>query len=253
MILRSYVKHLEALDNEAFESNHAFIGPDLLIDEIFNLHDQLSEIYQQAARKLSRDQREALSDCLQALRREFLFANLACLRAHSTDSQNHRRKAVEFCAFGIRMVDEPHAACIWLEATKSKTKYGKYKSYFKVIPFIKNASECGIELDKLYDELCREVHATAFAIKTQTRIIVDEKGKRINWLDYHDDSSPAERYLLAQRFLTGIYLDFGMLLAFAHAIYKKFPDIDPVQWKERAAEFFDLYNSESDRIKQLSS
>ncbi len=248
---RSIIKQLEEVDAWAFESSYSFVRPDLLINGIFILHDEIQELYQQVVEELTKDQREALSDSLQALRREFLFGNLTCLRAHSTDSENHRRKALEFCAFAVRMVNEPHAASVWLDAIKSKKKYRQYKNHFKIIPILKSASECGIVLDKLYDELCQEVHATPYAIKTQTRIVVDEKGRRINWLNYHDDHNAKERYSLAQRFLTGIYLDYGLLLVIADAIWKRFPGTNLSRWQEKKREYFDLYQSESVRIKQL--
>lgn len=248
---RSYIRELEDADHSGFQSNYSFVKPDLLINGMYSLHDAVQQLYHQIVEELTIDQREALSDCLQALRREFLFCNLTCLRAHSTDSQNHRRKAVEFCAFAVKIVSEPHAAVVWLGALKSKTKYKQYKSFFKIIPFLKSASESGIGLDKLYDELSQEVHATAYAIKTQTRIIENERGQRINWLDYHDDSNIEARHALAQRFLTGIYFDFSLLLVFADSLARKFPEMNLKEWKDNTREYFDLYQKEGARIKQL--
>jgi hypothetical protein len=102
----------------------------------------------------------------------------------------------------------------------------------------------------LYEELCKGVHASPYAIKTQTRIFVDPQGRRLNWLVYHDDSTEQDRYDLAQRFVTGIESDLFILIVFAQALVMKFPDLEMTGWKTKTDAFFKLLELEKERIKQ---
>jgi hypothetical protein len=247
----SPVHQLEVIDHDAFLRNCQLVKPDALINGVYELHEILAERWSAVIPQLCRNQREALTDCLQAIRREFLFGCLTCLRAHSTDGENYRRKAIEFCAFGIQMIRFPLSSKVWLEALKSKTKYRSYKNMFKVMTVLKDVADTGIELSMLYEELCKEVHASPYAIKTQTRIYVDEKGQRLNYLNYHDDYNEDERCALAQRFVTGIEADFFTILTFATAMRMQFPDLDMSRWNEKVQAFLELLESEKSRIKDV--
>jgi len=248
----SPVDQLEKIDHSAYTDSKAFIKPEALINAIHELHELLVAYYRRFYKNLCRNQREALSDCLQALRKEFLFGVLTSLRAHTTDSESYRRKAVEFCAFAIVILRSPQNAKVWLEAVQSNNKYNRYKSTFSLMAILKEVSDTGIKLSLLYDQLCKEVHASPFAIKTQTRIY-EKDGNRMNYLTYHDDSTESDQYALAQRFATGIEMDFFILVTLGGGIEMRFPELDMKEWKNKIDQVAALLAQEKERIKNLSS
>lgn len=250
METRDLISQLEQADHNAFIRSCEYIQPNVLIAAIHELHELLPQYCIEVADLLSRNQREAISDCLQAIRKEFLFGCLTCLRAHSTDSENYRRKAIEFCAFGVQMLREPHWATIWLDSVKSKRKYREYKSNFKIMEILKAVSDTGIKLALLYEELSKSVHASPYAIKTQTRIYLLGQ-TRLNYLDYHDDATGAEQYALAQRFITEMYADFYIIVVFAAALSAKFSALDMSRWNRERDRVFELLHAEQLRVQGL--
>lgn len=244
-------RQLEEIDRDAFNENCDYIHPDAVLNKMYELHELLAAFTYEAYPNFSSNQREAITDCLQAIRKEFLFGNLTFLRAHSTDGENYRRKAVEFCAFAVEIIKEPHSATVWLDAIRSKRKYKVYKNTFKIMELLKGVSETGIRLSLLYEELCKEVHASPFAIKTQTRIYV-AGDVRINQLYYHDDYDDFERYDLAQRFGTGIRFDFYIILILKTTLLQQFPTLKrPELLNLKIEEFYRFLESEIIRIKEL--
>lgn len=244
------VHDLEDIDGQAFRENCDYIRPQQLINGLYLLHEELYGLTYEVFSELTSDQREALTDCLQAMRREFCFGTLTHLRAHTNDCENYQRKALEFCAFGVQIFREPHAATTWLEGIKSKTKYEKYKKKFKVMTLLSDLEPLGIKLADLYSSLCQQVHASAYSIKTQTRII-KRRAVRINHLLYHDDSSSLERYELAQRFVTTITMDHFMLIVFAKALENRFHPPSSDAWNLKSNDYAALLSRETDRIKLL--
>jgi hypothetical protein len=247
------VDELEEIDRKAFTDSKAFIKPELLINSLYELHVLFADYYGRLLGKLCSNQREALSECIQAIRKEFVFGCITSLRAHTTDGESYRRKAVEFCAFGILILRSPQNAKIWLEALNSKRKYSQYKSRYKPMSVLKEVSDTGIKLALLYEELCKEVHASPYAIKTQSRIFVVKDGRRINYLNYHDDWTVDGQYALAQSFVTGMEMDFFLLVTFAGAMAMQFPDLDMSEWVTKRDSVLAILETEKKRIKLLKS
>lgn len=243
---------IEEIDRNAFFETKAFVKPELLITTIYQLHDLLAVYYSRIVNQLTSDQREALTECLQAMRKEFVFGCLTHLRAHTTDGENYRRKAVEFCAFGIVMLRSSRDATIWLEALKSKNKYSSYKNRFKPMVILKEASDTGYKLALLYEQLCKEVHASPYAIKTQSRIYLQE-GKRLNYLNYHDDWTAEGQLALAKSFITAMNLDFSLVANFGRAISMQFPEVDMHDWYSKIEEALQILKDEGERIGNLKA
>lgn len=246
---KSVLDEIQMIDEESYHGCATFKF-DQQINALWSLFTQLEYLFQSAVNALTSNQREALSDCIQASRKEFLFGTLTCLRGHSTDAENYMRKAIEFCAFGVKIIRTPRHAAIWLEAVQSKNKYDRYKSEFKIMQVLKELDSTGIELRKLYEENCKSVHASPYAIKTQSRIIQTSEG-RINYLPYHEDSNAEDRKSLIERALTQCKCYFFIVLVFGHSIKVSVKGITSTNWDLEVEKCEKILEVESKRIREL--
>lgn len=130
-----------------------------LVQKLVDLYGLLGELLGKVPNSLDGQQLAALLHCLQASRYQMLIGNLACLRGHPIDQSGYRRKAIEFCAFAIKMLRSPEHAQIWMNAISNRA-YDKYESAFSIMATIAEAEDImGPKLKKAYNELSKQVHA----------------------------------------------------------------------------------------------
>ena len=240
------IDYLRASDEYAYKEVREYLGSTTnLIEELLALHELLGELLGRSKSTLDTNQQLALLNCMQACRYQFLMGTLTCLRAHPIDQSSYRRKAIEFCAFAIKIVRSPEHAKLWLEAVNSNGKYDQYESAFKINAIITEACEIfDPRLKKMYGILSQQVHASPFAITSQVRIEYTPDGQPVHTLDYYQHQTDSKKQFLATAFLSGIEYDALIVKAFADVLISVSETFDQTSWNTALQAFQDLLKTE---------
>ena len=89
-------------------------------------------------------------------RREFTLGTLTLLRGYLGDHRYHLRKAIESCAFAVKMTDSPHFARLWIRVGAGDDAFQKFRDKFKKL-FPANDPLPAI-LGKHYDICAKATH-----------------------------------------------------------------------------------------------
>lgn len=240
------IDYIRINDEYAYTEIREYLGPTTnLIEELLNLHKLLGELFESSKISLDAHQQLALLHCMQACRYQFLMGALTCLRAHPIDQSSYRRKAIEFCAFAIKMARNPEHAKTWIEAVNSNGKYDQYESAFKINAIITEACEIfDPRLKKMYGFLSQQVHASPFAITSQVRIEYNPDGEPVHTIDYHQHQTDSKKQFLAMAFLSGIEYDALIVKALADVLISVSKAFDQISWNTALQAFQDLLKTE---------
>ncbi len=220
-------------EESAYKEVRAFLGQSTsLMQQLLNLYDLLAELLGKTKNSLDVHQMAALLHCFQACRYHMIMGNLACLRAHPIDQSSYRRKAIEFCAFAIKMMRSPEHAQIWMNAISNRA-YDKYEAAFEICATIAESAEImGPRLKKAYSTLSQQVHASPFAVATQIRV-----EERVHSLDYFQHQTDEKKTFLAMSFLSGLDHDYLILKALGAIIQEKTETFDQSTWNKALSQF----------------
>ncbi len=220
------IDHVARNEEMAYRELRGFIGEAMgLLQKILDLYRLLGELLGKTRNTLDAHQMAALLHCLQACRYNMIMGNLACLRGHPIDHSNYRRKAIEFCAFAIKMMRSPDHAAIWMSAISNRA-YDKYEKAFEICATIAESADImGTRLKKLYGTLSQQVHASPFAIATQVRI-----ENRVHILDYFQHQTAEKKNLLAMTLLSAAGGDYQIVKALGEIIKQKTLTFDESTW-----------------------
>lgn len=123
------------------------------------------------------------------------------MRGHITDSSNFSRRALEICAFIVRMYRDEKAAKRWMEAGKSKKARERYVSAFPAWKLVKELLTP--ELVKMYEDDCLDVHPSFFAVTKRASLDHD----RVHRFSYFDlDEDDGHQTFLVMNFFQHMYL-----------------------------------------------
>jgi hypothetical protein len=95
-------------------------------------------------------------------RRQFTVGMLTLLRGYRVDSLAHLRKAVELCAFAVKMTKHPEMSYIWIQANDSDEARDKFRDKFVKL-FPKDDRELQV-LEKFFDEASEAMHSNARSV-----------------------------------------------------------------------------------------
>ncbi len=217
---------IEKNDRESYLDRRYDIEPQRLINPLREAQDYFASLFAMNSTGLTTNQRSAFRHCLHACTYQSLTGLLACMRAHPEDQDSYQRKEIEFCIFAIKILFNPHHATLWLECTESNTKFEKYKKAFPIMEILKETyGITGIDLKKRYNELCKTVHASAYAIVPQVESIVRE-GQEFSSLRYHRDASEEEKHSITEKFFVSLEYDLKILRCLTKALEVSSPNIE---------------------------
>lgn len=236
------IDHVARNEEMAYRELRDFMGESMgWLQKILDLYRLLGELLGKTKNTLDAHQMAALLHCLQACRYNMIMGNLACLRGHPIDHSNYRRKAIEFCAFAIKMMRSPDHATIWMNAISNRA-YDKYEKAFEICATIAESADImGPGLKKLYSTLSQQVHASPFAIATQIRI-----DNRVHILDYFQHQTPEKKNFLAMTFLSAAGSDYQIVKALGEIIKQKTLTFDEKTWSAALADIDVLENKIKD-------
>lgn len=228
------IDYLRRNEDIVYKEVREYLGDSVtLIEEIKDLYGLLSELIQTSKMKIDEFQLLGLLHCQQGCRYQFLMGNLALLRAHPIDQSSYRRKAIEYCAFAIRMLRNADSAQIWMNAISNRA-YDRYEAAFPIAKSISEAEDLlGSRLKKMYGVLSQQVHASPYSIATQIRIVYDLEGNPVHTLDYFQHGSDQKKHFLALAFLSGLDHDFLIISALANAVSSVADKFDMQKWEAK--------------------
>lgn len=207
-----------------------------LLGQLLGLYDLLSVLLGKTKNRLDANQLIALLHCMQSCRYQMIIGNLCCLRGHPFDQSSYRRKAIEFCAFAIKMLRSPEHAQVWMNAISNRA-YDKYESKFPIMACISEAEDLmGPRLKKTYGVLSQQIHASPFAVATQVRVETIN-GQATHLLDYFQHQTDSKKQFLAMTFLSGIESDYLIIKALAGGIAEVTESFDQVTWDTAISHF----------------
>ncbi len=220
-------------ENDAYKEVRLYLGKAAgLVQGLLALYEVLHDLLGKTTNRLDANQLVGLLHCLQGCRYQMIMGSLCCLRAHPIDQASYKRKAIEFCAFAIKMLRSSEHAQIWMNAISNRA-YDKYESAFGIMSCISEAEDLmGSRLKKTYGTLSQQVHASPFAIATQVRV-----ENRMHMLDFFQHQTDPKRQFLAMTFLSGIENDYLIVKALAAAIAQVTDSFDNATWDKAVQDF----------------
>ena len=95
-------------------------------------------------------------------RRQLTVGILTLMRGYRVDALAHLRKAVELCAFTVKMAKHPHMSRTWLVAGNSDAAWDKFRDKFTKLwpdddPQVKS-------LEYTFDEASKAMHSSVYSV-----------------------------------------------------------------------------------------
>ncbi len=138
-----------------------------LLDRMYELYDSLGV----GARKVPLDRK--LGSVIQFMlssRYQLTLGGLAVLRGHPNDASFFLRRAIEICAFAVRVVKHPHLADFWLEAGDNDEAYDKYRSKFRPGKLFPDDEASLGTLYTTYDRCSKLIHPSIYSFAGQLNV-----------------------------------------------------------------------------------
>ena len=190
-------------------------GSDALVQELLNLYKLLATIIEKSGLG-ARDEIVCSADFLLACQYQLTMAALSLLRGHLTDPHLFSRKAIEFCAFALRIKKHPHLATVWLQAGDDDPSYEKYRDKFRPGKLYPEDHELLGELGKRYDLCSKLSHPSIYSICQHIKVESTESNIKTNFnyfeLKKEDPSEPIHTFLWL------VDTHFGIIRVFEEAL-----------------------------------
>ena len=236
--MRTDLRGLLANEQSNFDATSKFMG------HTFDLIRDLENVYELSVRQVTKIPTGATSDSdlvFHAVLHQFMIsrmlliqAALAVLKMYQGDALMHLRKAIEMCAFGVRISKHPNLGRVWVEAGQDpdtdvdKPKYKAYRKAFKTDLIFPNTGDP--DHDPLLDELkhtwefaSKPVHGSIFGIANFIGNAPKTRGgKTIAFFDLPNDS-------LQSMFFYVVNTHLKILQLFAPVIESYMDDPDPAR------------------------
>ena len=169
------LRELLANERSNFEATSKFMG------HSFALIKDLETVYEFAVKQIKRIPTGTTSDsdlAFHAVLNQFMMSRMlltqaasAVLKMYQGDALMHLRKAIEMCAFAVRISKHQELGRVWLEAGLDpenemvKTKYRAYRKAFRTELIFPASGEPGLTDLKQKWEICsKPVHGSIFGI-----------------------------------------------------------------------------------------
>lgn len=219
---------------EGEEANYKFarqaVGDSAsLIQDLVDLYGLLGDLVR-ASGLPPDDGVVAASQFLLACRYQLTIGALTALRGHINDSFYFTRKAIELCAFAVRVDKHPHLAMVWLQAGRSGNSYERYRKKFSPGKLFPSDHELLGTLYDRYDHCSKFVHPSAYSLAGHIEVerSTDHIDFKFNYFQLQD-RAPSEPI---RTILWIVDTHFGILRVFQD-ILKEAIAHDQAKWEIR--------------------
>ena len=196
-----------------------------LIHDLLALYDVFFKLSLKPVVKLEdAHQIPALLHSLQWMKHEAIAGTMTLMRGHITDSSNFSRRALEICAFIVRMYRDEEAAKRWMEAGTSNKARERYVSAFPAWKLVKELLTP--ELVKMYEDDCLDVHPSFFAV-TKRASLDDDRTHRFSYFDL--DGNDGHQTFLVMNFFN-ICICHGKIMEFLTTVFYPSGHFDSEKW-----------------------
>lgn len=196
-----------------------------LIYDLLDLYDVFFKLALKPVVKLDdANQIPALLHSLQWMKHEAIAGTMTLMRGHITDSSNFSRRALEICAFIVRMYSDKEAAKRWMEAGTSNKARDRYVSAFPAWKLVKELLTP--ELVKMYEDDCLDVHPSFFAV-TKRASLDDDRTHRFSYFDL-DEADGHQTFLVMSFF--NICICHGKIMEFLTTVFYPSGQFDSETW-----------------------
>jgi hypothetical protein len=145
--------------------------------------------------------------CNQLMMGRMLYTKsvIAALRMYQGDALTHLRRAIEACAFTVRMSKHPNLCKVWSDAGLDDTKYSAYRKAFRTEDaFPKNGH---VDFDPLlvilkdrFDVASKLLHGSVFGMANHFQLVPKgtntTKTRNINFFDMAPESFPSTYFMI---------------------------------------------------------
>jgi hypothetical protein len=151
--------------------------------------------------------------CNQLMMTRMLFTKsvIAALRMYQGDALTHLRRAIETCAFTVRMSKHPNLCKVWSEAGFDDKKYNAYRKAFRPEDVFPRKGHADFHpllaiLKVGFDMASKQIHGSIYGAANHFRLV--PKGtntpttRNINFFDMPPDSFPSVYFVILSTHLT---------------------------------------------------
>ncbi|HEY3443632.1 MAG TPA: hypothetical protein VGK29_22935 [Paludibaculum sp.] len=167
------LRELAEAETKNFELSTGALGPSIGILNAFEkAYGSLPPLVSLPEGGLESDETMAVYAVLHELafcRRQLTMSVLTLLRAYQGDAMLHLRRAIEACAFAVRMNKHHEVVRAWLSASDDDAAYERYRGAFRTKDLFPNANHPDhdpvlTELKSHYDQCSKLMHGSIFGM-----------------------------------------------------------------------------------------
>lgn len=200
-----------------------------LVEDLLGLYKLIGQMTKESGVE-PRDEIVCALTFLLACHYQLTIGSLTLLRGYLTDSFFYLRKAIELCAFAVRVKRHPHLGMEWLRAGDDDASYESYSKKFSGSKIFPDDHPLLKQLEKRYDDCSKQIHSSIYALARHCMPEGGEKEFRINFnyfeLKDNDPSEPIRTLLYV------IDTHFGILRVFEEVLSDVIKH-DPKKWEIR--------------------
>lgn len=158
--------------------------------------------------------------CNQLMMSRMLFTKsvIAALRMYQGDALTHLRRAIETCAFTVRMSKDRRLCKVWAEASFDDKKYAAYRRAFKtddVFPKKGHADYDPVlsDLREMFDLSSKQLHGSVYGMANHFHAVQRDapNTRNVNFFDMPSESFPSTYFMILKTHLDILDL-FGQIL-----------------------------------------
>ncbi len=226
----SDIEKLRIADQNNFEVAWRSMGDSgTLVEDLVELYAYLGDLVKRSG-VVPSDEIVAGSMFLLACRYQLVVGAITAVRGHLNDSGYFTRKAIELCAFAVRIKNDPTLAMKWLTAWKDGSSYKEFRKEFRSKKLFPMGHELLRQLYDRYDFWSKMVHPSVFSFGGHVEAT---RGQDVFELEYSysqlRDADPSEPI---RTFLSIVDTHFGILRVFEE-ILSDVITFDKAGWEVR--------------------
>ncbi len=193
------LEHIRQSEDHNYSLARQAVGDSAtLVEDLLGLYKLLAEMIENSGVP-PHDEIVAGSTFLLGCRYQLTIGSLNILRGHLTDSFFFLRKAIELCAFAVRVKRHPHLAMEWLCAGSDEAAYEQYRKKFASSKIFPDDHALLCQLQERYDDCSRRAHSSVYSLAHHCKPKEGESKFTINFnyfeLSNEDRSEPIRTLL----------------------------------------------------------
>jgi hypothetical protein len=188
----------------------------LLIGDVESLYSGITPLVRLPGGNLDSPDQLALFvtlACNQLMMSRMLFTKsvIAALRMYQGDALTHLRRAIETCAFTVRMSKHPNLCKVWSEAAFNDERYNPYRKAFRTEGVFPKKGHADFNplltlLKDGFDFASKQLHGSVYGMANHFQLV--PKGtntptaRNVNFFDMPPESFPSTYFIILTTHLT---------------------------------------------------